>query len=80
MARKLDEARQIVNELSPEDKEILAIELGLEMKEVDPEVKKAWLAEARRRWKEFEDGKVEGIPAEEVFKRIRQKLSEARHY
>lgn len=79
MARTLDEARQIVNELSPEDKEILAIELGLELKEVDPEVKKAWLAEAGRRWKEFEDGKVEGIPAEEVFKRIRQKLSEARH-
>lgn len=43
MARTLDEARQIVNELSPEDKEILAIELGLEMKEVDPEVKKPGL-------------------------------------
>jgi putative addiction module component (TIGR02574 family) len=80
MARTLDEVRQAVNELSPEDREILAIELGLEMEKVDPEIEKAWIEEAKRRWKEFEEGKVEGIPAEEVFTRVKQKLHEARNH
>lgn len=80
MARTLDEVRQAVNELSPEDREILAIELGLEMEKVDPEIEKAWIEEAKRRWKEFEEGKVEGTPAEEVFTRVKQKLHEARNH
>ena len=32
------------------------------MKGEDPEVTKAWLAEARRQWREFEGGKVEVQP------------------
>ena len=80
MARTLEEARQVVNELSPKDRELLTIELGFEMEKIDPEIEKAWIEEAKRRWKEFEEGKVEGIPAEKVFARIRQKLHEARHH
>jgi putative addiction module component (TIGR02574 family) len=80
MARTLAEARKLISELSPEDKEILSIELAYEIREVDPEIEKAWLAEAKRRWKEFEDGKVKGVPGEEVFGRIRQRLHEARNH
>lgn len=43
-------------------------------------VEMAWIEEAKRRWKEIEEGKVEGIPAEEVFARVRQKLHETRNH
>jgi hypothetical protein len=76
----LEEVRAVVHELSPEDKEILSIELSYEIRKVDPEIEKSWLVEAKRRWKEFEEGKVKGIPGEEAFARIRQKLHEARSH
>jgi len=41
----------------------------------DPaEVRAAWKAEIRRRIDEIKSGKVDGIPAEEVFRRMRQKF------
>ena len=76
MARSLEEARKVINELSPEDKEILTIELGLEMDKIDPEIEKVWIEEAERRWQDLQSGKVKGIPAEEVFAEIERKLNE----
>lgn len=35
------------------------------------EIEKAWIEEALRRDAEMESGEVEGIPGEEVFRRIR---------
>ena len=38
------------------------------------EVDKAWAEEAERRLDELESGKVQGIPAEQVFNEIRKRL------
>lgn len=38
------------------------------------EIDKAWAEEAERRLDELESGKVQGIPAEQVFKEIRKRL------
>lgn len=38
------------------------------------EVDKAWAEEAERRLDELESGKVQGIPAEQVFSEIRKRL------
>ncbi len=34
----------------------------------------AWIEEAERRYREYKEGHVEGIPAEQVFEDIRQEL------
>ena len=44
----------------------------------DPEVEAAWGEEIERRLREYEEGKVEGIPSEEVFREARERLDEAR--
>jgi putative addiction module component (TIGR02574 family) len=41
--------------------------------EVDPDIKAAWDIELRRRMADFESGKDQGIPAEEVFAEMRKK-------
>jgi putative addiction module component (TIGR02574 family) len=38
----------------------------------DPEIEKLWLAVARRRLEELRSGKVQAIPAEEVFQELLQ--------
>ena len=38
------------------------------------EIDKAWADEAERRLDELESGKVQGIPAEQVFNEIRKRL------
>ncbi|MAF84244.1 MAG: addiction module protein [Gammaproteobacteria bacterium] len=40
---------------------------------IDPEIEKAWLDEITRREKEYAEGKIESIPAEEVFRELRKK-------
>jgi len=42
----------------------------------DPEIERAWLAEAQRRYKEVVEGKVKPIPAEEVFRKVRSRLKQ----
>ncbi|MDI6793757.1 MAG: addiction module protein [bacterium] len=42
---------------------------------VDPEIEKAWLDEAERRWREIEQGRVQCMPAEEVMKKARASLN-----
>jgi putative addiction module component (TIGR02574 family) len=37
-----------------------------------PDPQAAWIAVAERRAKELEDGTVQGIPAEEVFRKLRE--------
>jgi putative addiction module component (TIGR02574 family) len=49
--------------------------LDEEEEQLSPEeCEKLWLAEAERRLQEWEEGKVKGIPAEEVFARARALL------
>jgi putative addiction module component (TIGR02574 family) len=40
---------------------------------IDPEIEKAWMEEITRREKEYAEGKIESIPAEEVFRELRKK-------
>ena len=43
-----------------------------------PEIEAAWNTEITKRLSEIREGRAEGIPAEEVFARLRSKLDEAR--
>jgi hypothetical protein len=42
--------------------------------EIDPEVSSVWLEEAEMRDRAMDDGKTAGIPAEQVFQRVRTSL------
>ena len=42
--------------------------------EKDPDVEKFWIEEVERRYKEYKEGKVKLIPAEEVFDEVRSQL------
>ena len=42
----------------------------------DETVDKKWIEVAQRRMEELRSGKVQGVPAEEVFARIQQQFSE----
>ncbi len=64
--------------LPPEDRAELAhflMESLDEHEETDPDWDAAWAIELERRWKEIESGKEKGVPAEEVFRRLREKYS-----
>jgi putative addiction module component (TIGR02574 family) len=41
----------------------------------DEENLRLWVAEAERRLRDFREGKAKEIPAEEVFRRVRQAIS-----
>lgn len=41
-----------------------------------PEIEKAWMEEIERREKEYFEGKMELIPAEEVFRKLRKIVGE----
>ena len=72
MAKRLSELRSEINALAQEEKEQLLTELMVELGgPLDPEIEKAWIEEARRRMAELDSGKVEAIPAEEVFAKLR---------
>jgi len=68
----LEEVRAAVKELSPEDREILSVELIHEIKKVDPEIEKAWVEESKKRWEEIESGKVKTIPGHVVRAEVRK--------
>lgn len=44
----------------------------------DPEIEAAWAKEIARRVREYEEGKVHGIPSEEVMSEARRRLDEVR--
>ena len=72
----LDELKAEALKLSPEARAKLAHALLLSLDDLsEAEIEKLWLEEAERRLKEFREGKVRGIPAEEVFRRARARLS-----
>jgi putative addiction module component (TIGR02574 family) len=71
MARKLDEVTAGAMELSLEERAQLAGTLLLSLDEpTESEIERLWLEEAERRLKEFHEGKVAGIPSDEVFRRV----------
>lgn len=70
MPKKLEEIMSVAMELSLEDRALLAGTLLVSLDEpYESEVESLWLDEAERRLRDFREGKVKGIPSEEVFKR-----------
>ncbi|MDO9118415.1 MAG: addiction module protein [Nitrospira sp.] len=61
--------------LSFEDKtELLRALIGELDGPADTEVEQAWLVEAQRRHREIAEGKVQPVPARQVFDRLRARL------
>ena len=74
MAQSVAEIENDALRLSDEERARLAVRLlrSLEEEAESPEqVEKLWLAEAERRFQELREGVVQGIPAGEVFARLR---------
>ena len=78
MAQSLAEIEGDALQLSEEERARLAVRLlaSLEEEAESPEeIEKLWLVEAEQRFQELRDGVARGIPAREVFARLRAKLS-----
>jgi hypothetical protein len=79
MAQSIGDLEQDALQLSAEDRARLAVSLlwSLEDSGEDPvEVEKLWIAEAKRRTQEIEDGSSVGIPASDVLARLKSKHEE----
>ena len=76
MATALAELEEKVRALSQSDKAAL---IRLLIGELDgppePDIERAWIAEAKRRQQELLDGRVKGIPGEQVFSNVRALLA-----
>lgn len=76
MGKKLDDVIAAALQLSLEERAQLAGRLLLSLDEPsESELERLWLEEAERRLREFREGKVRGIPADEVFRRAMDDLS-----
>ena len=78
MAHSLPEIEKDALRLPPEDRARLAVRLlsSLEGTPESPEeIEKLWIVEAERRFQELRDGVVQGVPAREVFAKLRTKRS-----
>lgn len=60
--------------LSLKEREILVERLLTSLQEALPEIDPAWITEADRRYLEYKEGRVPGIPSNRVFDEIRQEL------
>ena len=75
MARPLAQIQEDIQALSATEKGALLRVLWEELDgAADPDVDAAWLAEAKRRDQEIEDGVVDTIPADEVFRTLEASL------
>lgn len=75
MTRPMQDIEGDIRALSPEDKIDLLRALIAELDApADPNVERAWLETAQRRYRELLDGKVQGIPGPLVFERLRARL------
>ena len=76
MGKKLDEVITAALQLSLEERAQLAGRLLLSLDEPsESELERLWLEEAERRLEEFREGRVHGIPADEVFHRAMDDIS-----
>lgn len=77
MARSVSRIRKDILALGSDHKEALLRDLILDPdKSFDDDVERVWLEASHRRLKELNNGSVEPIPVEEVFKRVRARLAE----
>jgi putative addiction module component (TIGR02574 family) len=70
VSKKLEKIINVAKDLRLEERAELAGSVLLSLDEPsESEVERLWVQEAERRLQEFREGKVKGIPAEEVFNR-----------
>lgn len=75
MARAVTDIENEIRTLSAEDKIELLRTLIAELDmPADPNVERAWLETAQRRYRELVEGKVKGVPGPLVFERLRTRL------
>jgi putative addiction module component (TIGR02574 family) len=75
MAHPIEKIEAEIRSLSAAEKVELLRSLIAELDApADRDVERAWLEEAQSRYREFENGQVEGIPGERVFKNVRSRL------
>ena len=76
MPKRIEEVMAETMELNLEDRAQLVGRLLLSLDEpTESEVERLWLDEAERRLAQFRQGKVKGVPADEVFRRAIAELS-----
>ncbi|MCP5486965.1 MAG: addiction module protein [Spirochaetales bacterium] len=74
----LAEITRAARALSPEERELLVLELTLELNpEEQDRIDRAWADEAGRRLSAMKDGRLELIDGDEAFKRADAKLGGA---
>jgi putative addiction module component (TIGR02574 family) len=72
----LAEIESAIEQLSPEEQRALAawFDARIAPADLDPAVAEAWAGEVLRRIEELDNGRVQGVPAEQVFARARKIL------
>ncbi len=76
MSTAFEEIEEKVRALSQSDKAaLIRLLLGELEGPPDPDIENAWIAEAKRRHQELLDGRVKGIPGEQVFANVRALLA-----
>ncbi|MFH0996045.1 MAG: addiction module protein [Pseudomonadota bacterium] len=76
MSPKIDKVTMAALDLSIEERALLAGKHLLSLDEPsESEVENLWLEEAERRLTEFHEGRVRGIPADDVFRRAMDDIS-----
>jgi putative addiction module component (TIGR02574 family) len=75
MARPLAKIQEEIRRLSASDKEALLRLLWEDLDgPSDPDVDAAWLDEVRRRGQQIDSGKIELVPADQVFRKLEASL------
>lgn len=75
MEPRLHEIEEQALRLPPTDRELLVERLLESLRqETEMKIEPAWLAEATKRYRDYKEGRVEGIPSEGFFAGIRQEL------
>ena len=76
MATALAEIEEKIRALSHSDKAaLIRLLIGELDGPPDRDIEKAWIAEAKRRHQELIEGRVKGIPGEQVFANVRALLA-----
>ena len=76
MATALAELEEKVRALSRSDNAaLIRVLIGELDGPPEPGVEEAWIAEAKRRHQELLDGRVKGVPGEQVFENVRALLA-----
>jgi putative addiction module component (TIGR02574 family) len=75
IARPLAKIQEEIRRLSASDKEALLRLLWEDLDgPSDPDVDVAWLDEVRRRGQQIDSGKIELVPADQVFRKLEASL------